>query len=107
MVLVTRTAPPLAGVLQPQEPGRQGGLGRHRRGVTQHDLDGSTGELVRVDPDEEAARLRREGDLGGQLDGHGQREPGVVVGVVADDGHSSRGARGWHSPQLGAGHAWA
>ena len=89
--------------LQPEESGRQGSLGGDRRGVAQHDLDGPTGELVRVDPDEEAARLGREGDLGGQLNGHGQREAGVVVGVVADDGHSSGGAGGWHAPQLGAG----
>ena len=85
---------------QPQESGRQGGLGGNRGGVTQHDLDGLPGELVRVDADQEAAGLRREGDLGGQVDGHRQREAAVVVGVVADDGDSSGGAGGGHAPSL-------
>ena len=89
--------------LRAQEPGRQGRLGAHRGGVAQHDLDGSLRKLVRVDPDQEAARLGREVDLRGQLDGHRQREPAVVVGVVADDGHSSGGAGGRHAPQLGTG----
>ncbi len=85
---------------QAQESGRQGGLGGNRGGVTQHDLDGLPGELVRVDPDQEAAGLRREADVGGQIDGHRQREAVVVVGVVADDGHSSWGAGGGHAPSL-------
>ena len=86
--------------LRPQEPGRQGGLGAHRGGIAQHDLDGSLRELVRVDPEEEAAGFGREVDLRGQVDGHGERAAGVVVGVVADDGHSSRGAGGRHVPSL-------
>ena len=78
--------------LEPEQAGRQEGLGGHRRGGAQCDLERLVRELVGVDPDEEAARLGREGDLGGQVDGHGQREPAVVVGVVADDGDAS-GAR--------------
>ncbi len=60
-VLVTRTVPPDARSLQPQESGRQGGLGGNRGGVTQGDLQRLAGELVRVDPDQEAAGLGREG----------------------------------------------
>ena len=90
-------------VLGAQEPGRQGGLGAHRFGVAQHDLEGGLRELVRVDPEEEAAGLGREVDLRGQLYGHGERTPGVVIGVVADDGHSARGAGGRHVPSLAQG----
>ena len=97
-VLVTRAAPPLGGGWARRSAGRQGGFGRNRGGVAQGDLERPAGELVRVDPDEEAARFRREADLGGQVDGHGQREPAVVVGVVADEGDSSGGAGGGHAP---------
>ena len=103
MVLVDADRPAAGRRLQPEEPGRQGGVGADRGGVAQHDLDRLPGELVRVDPEQETARLGREGHLGGQLDGHGQREARVVVGVVADDGDSSWGAGGGHGPQLGAG----
>ena len=86
--------------VEPQEPGRQGGLGRNRGGVTRGDLHRLVGELVRVDPDQEAAGPGREGDLGREVDGHGEGEPSVVVRVVADDGHSSRGAGRRHLPSL-------
>ena len=100
-VLVTRTVPPArrsAGAAGARPPGRPRG---NRGGVVaQGDLQRPAGELVRVDPDQEAAGLRREGDLGGQVDGHRQREAAVVVGVVADDGHSSGGTGRRHHPSL-------
>ena len=86
--------------VEAQEPGRQGGLGRNRGGVAQGDLHRLVGELVRVDPDQETAGPGREGDLGGEVDGHGEGQPSVVVGVVADDGHASRGAGRRHLPSL-------
>ena len=58
--------------------------------------------------DEEAARLGGEGDLGGQVDGHGEGEALVVVGVVADERDASGGAGGaaaWrHAGGPGGGH---
>ena len=89
------------GRLQSQEAGRQERVRRDRGGVTQKDLEGLVRELVRVDADEEAVGPGREGDVGGQVDGHGQRDAVVVVGVVADDGDAS-GARA-----VGTGTAWS
>ena len=91
------------GRVEPEESGRQEGLVGNRRGAAQGNLEGLTGELVRVEADEEAARFRGEGDLGGEADGHGKGEAAVVVGVVADDGDASGGAGSGHDPQLVAG----
>ena len=105
-VLVTRTAPPDGRRLQPEEPGpARRALRRPPAAVppVKGDLERLVGELVRVDADEEAARLRGEGDLGGQVDGHRQREAAVVVGVVADDGDSSGCAGRGHVPSLSHG----
>ena len=70
-VLVTRAAPPL-GEVGAEQPGRQGGFGRNRGGVAQGDLERPPGELVRVDPEEKAAGVRRVVDLRGQVDSHRQ-----------------------------------
>ena len=80
---------------------RQERLRRHRDGrLAERDLERLVRELVGVHADEKAARPGREGDLGLQLNGHRQRQPAVVVGVVADDGDSSgRTGRG-HAPSL-------
>ena len=100
-VLVTRTVPPEGGGRcsrrSPAARRASGGTGAASpRAIS----SGWSGELVRVDPDEEAAGLGREGDLGGEVDGHRQREAAVVVGVVADDGDSSGGAGRGHLPSL-------
>ncbi len=93
--------PPLGGGCRRRSPAaRSGHAGGTGAVLPNGDLEGLVGELVRVDADEEAAGPRREGDLGGQVDGHGQRQAAVVVGVVADDGHSSGGAGGGHDPSL-------
>src|SRR5580704_9806473 len=53
------------------------------------DLERLVRELVRLDADQKAPWLRSERDLGRQVDGDRQRDPAVVVGVVADNGDSS------------------
>ncbi len=58
------------------------------------------GELVAGHPDQEAARLGGEGGLGGQVDGHGEREALVVVGVVTDEGDPSWSASDEHGASL-------
>ena len=89
--------------MEPEESGRQEGLVGSRCGAAQGNLEGLIGKLVRVEADEEAVRLRGEGDLGGEADGHGKGEATVVVGVVADDGDASGSTGSGHDPQLVAG----
>ncbi len=104
-----RTAAAVGWGAEPQEGGRQEGVRRQGGGerpggaaeIGQGDLERRVGELVGLDADEEAARFRREADLGGQVDGHGEGEAPVVVGVVADDGDAAGGTGGGHEVQLG------
>ena len=91
------------GWLEPEESGRQEGLVGNRGGAAQGDLERRAGNWSESTPTRKLPGLAREGDLGGEADGHGQREPAVVVGVVADDGDASGGAGGGHAPQLDAG----
>ena len=77
MELVTRTAPPVGGACSRRSPAARAASAGTGAVVAQHDLNGPTGELVRVDPEEEAPGFRREADLGRQLDGDGSDRPAL------------------------------
>ncbi len=83
-----------------EEAGRQGRFGRDPGGVAQGDLEWVVRELVRSDPHEEASVPGREGDLGGELDRHRERQAAVVVGVITDDDDASGGSGSGHTPSL-------
>ncbi len=99
IVLVTRSAPPDGGWARAMRAAASTACGGGRGGVAQRDLP-RLGVLVAGHADQEAARLGGEGGLGGQVDGHGEREALVVVGVVADQGDPSGRAGDEHRASL-------
>ena len=99
MVLVTRRAPPEGGWARATRAAARAACGGAGGVAAQRDLP-RLGELVAGHPDQEAARLGGEGGLGGQVDGHGEREPLVVVGVVTDEGDPSWRAGDQHGASL-------
>ena len=103
MVLVTFMAPPDGRLGQGDEGRRQCGLRAGRgRGAAQGRISQGSGNWSLVDADQEAARPGGEAGLGGQVDGHGQREALVVVGVVTDQGDPSGCTSDPHCPSLTA-----
>ena len=105
MVLVTFTAPPEGGRASARRAAARTAWGGEGAVLPRGNLP-RLGVLVAGHPDQEAAQLGGEAGLGGQVDGHGEREALVVVGVVADEGDPSRSTSDEHCASLTpAGHS--